>query len=287
MSKTFMKYLWLIDVLKSHGKMTLEQINEEWKNCYLNETKKDIPLRTFHNYVDAIQDIFKFITITCDRKDGYKYRIEENNYYQGKQTLNLLSSLFLNLKTASNKRLKNKVCDFDLLNAATPKVMDNLLEAIEKNKIVTLWKVFNLDPAITDENKDEKIYCNYQYKSKYLDISKIENFAPKGIAKVKGSWFVIGNDTSGKRVVYLANGQSKIEITGIDKITKKNDLNIEAYAAECAGKYDLDKIDCLSDLDEFGDMVMWVQCVKDSLSNKNFVKAYFPDIKETDDYLFE
>ena len=150
-----MKYLWLIDVLKSHGKMTLEQINEEWKNCYLNETKKDIPLRTFHNYVDAIQDIFKFITITCDRKDGYTYRIEENNYYQGKQTLNLLSSLFLNLKTASNKRLKNKVCDFDLLNAATPKVMDNLLEAIEKNKIVTLWKVYNLDPAIRVENDDE------------------------------------------------------------------------------------------------------------------------------------
>lgn len=287
MSKTFMKYLWLIDVLKSHGKMTLEQINEEWKNCYLNETKKDIPLRTFHNYVDAIQDIFKFITITCDRKDGYTYRIEENNYYQGKQTLNLLSSLYLNMKTASNKRLKNKVCDFDLLNTVTPKGMDNLLEAIEKNKIVTLWKVFNLDPAIRAENDDEKIYLNYQYNSKYMDISKIENFAPKGIVKVHGHWFVIGNDTSGKRLVYCANGLSKIEITGIDKKTKNDDLNIEAYAEECTAKYDPDKIQ-LNDLVEFeDDLLMWVHYVKNSLSDRDFVKAFFPDIKETDDYLFE
>ena len=211
MSKTFMKYLWLIDVLKSHGKMTLEQINEEWKNCYLNETKKDIPLRTFHNYVDAIQDIFKFITITCDRKDGYTYRIEENNYYQGhqgRQILSMISGLFRKMIVANDKRLKDRICDFDL-NIYFPDFFDDICKAIDEKRIVSMYV-----GRETDEEYARKLWPDSDYKAIAHHRVDIDYLVPIGLIKINNQWYLIGRNKKRKIQIYNANSIIRFEIVG-------------------------------------------------------------------------
>lgn len=70
----FDKYIWLVDVIYRSGKITFEEINERWLRSSLSEGQ-DIPLRTFHNWRAAIEQIFD-INIECNRKGGYYYYIE-------------------------------------------------------------------------------------------------------------------------------------------------------------------------------------------------------------------
>ena len=70
----FDKYIWLVDIIYRSGKITFEEINERWLRSKLSDGM-DIPLRTFHNWRAAIEQIFD-ININCNRKGGYYYYIE-------------------------------------------------------------------------------------------------------------------------------------------------------------------------------------------------------------------
>ena len=64
----FDKYIWLVDTIYRAGKITFEEINERWLRSRLSEGE-DIPLRTFHNWRIAIEQVFD-ININCNRKGG-------------------------------------------------------------------------------------------------------------------------------------------------------------------------------------------------------------------------
>lgn len=64
----FDKYIWLVDTIYRDGKITFEEINERWLRSRLSEGE-DIPLRTFHNWRIAIEQVFD-ININCNRKGG-------------------------------------------------------------------------------------------------------------------------------------------------------------------------------------------------------------------------
>lgn len=70
----FGRYVWLIDTIKSHGRITFAEINECWKRSRLGYGD-DLPWRTFMNHKKAIVDVFN-VYIECDAKDGYRYYID-------------------------------------------------------------------------------------------------------------------------------------------------------------------------------------------------------------------
>lgn len=72
----FGRYVWLVDIIRQHKRLTYEEINRLWKESGLSYGDEDsLPLRTFHNHRKAIMDIFN-IDIECD-KNGYKYYIDD------------------------------------------------------------------------------------------------------------------------------------------------------------------------------------------------------------------
>lgn len=72
----FGRYVWLIDTIRRHKRITYEEINNLWMKSGLSYGEGDeLPLRTFHNHRKAIKDIFD-VYIECDIKGGYKYYIE-------------------------------------------------------------------------------------------------------------------------------------------------------------------------------------------------------------------
>jgi len=77
-STLFNRYIWLVDTILSAGRITFEEINEKWTRSHLNYTGDDIPLRTFHNHRQAIEEMFD-INIECDRREGYVYYIENED----------------------------------------------------------------------------------------------------------------------------------------------------------------------------------------------------------------
>ena len=69
----FKEYIWLIETINRAGKITFAEINEKWQR---KEESSGLPFSrtTFNRHRDAILDMFGVI-IECDRKDGYRYYI--------------------------------------------------------------------------------------------------------------------------------------------------------------------------------------------------------------------
>lgn len=73
-SKTYLRYIWLLDTLYYHIKgYTFEQIEALWKQspyAYMG----GLPIRTFHEHRKAIDEMFG-VKIECDKSKGFTYRI--------------------------------------------------------------------------------------------------------------------------------------------------------------------------------------------------------------------
>lgn len=71
---SFRKKIWLYNLLKRQGPLTLKEINEYWRSCSLNEAGEDYPRRTFQYDLNAISDMLD-VDIICDRRNN-KYEIQ-------------------------------------------------------------------------------------------------------------------------------------------------------------------------------------------------------------------
>ena len=69
----YKKYLWLVDTIRSAGKITKEEIDRKWCNSSLNENHDhEIPESTFFRYKNAVESFFD-IEILCNRTTGQYY----------------------------------------------------------------------------------------------------------------------------------------------------------------------------------------------------------------------
>lgn len=71
-SKTFNRYIWLLNTLLQQRRMTFEEISYRWKDCYLGDGKP-LALRTFHMHREAVSELFG-VEIKCDTST-YEYYI--------------------------------------------------------------------------------------------------------------------------------------------------------------------------------------------------------------------
>ena len=62
------RYVWLIDTVRRHGKITYQEISDLWQESGLSYGD-ELPWRTFMNHRKAIEDIFD-INIEVDKHDG-------------------------------------------------------------------------------------------------------------------------------------------------------------------------------------------------------------------------
>lgn len=72
-SKTFNRYIWLLNMLLQHKQLAYEEINALWKESCLGNGVP-LPLRTFHQHKNAVEELFG-IEIKCNPSNGYKYYI--------------------------------------------------------------------------------------------------------------------------------------------------------------------------------------------------------------------
>lgn len=60
----FSRYIWLIDTIRRHGTLTREELNSLWRKTDFSNGE-NLPRRTFYNYRNAIEELFK-ISIDCN-----------------------------------------------------------------------------------------------------------------------------------------------------------------------------------------------------------------------------
>lgn len=91
-SKTINRYIWLLDTLQKRNKLTYEEISDLWKESNLGDGKP-LPLRTFHQHRDAIEELFG-VKIKCDLTDGYRYFIDNPQAMRNDRTRRWLLDSF-------------------------------------------------------------------------------------------------------------------------------------------------------------------------------------------------
>lgn len=105
----FNRYVWLVDTIYRAGRISFEEINERWQRSSLNETGEELPLKTFHNHKNAIQQMFD-INIECDRRGGYLYYIEHaEDMERGGVRTWLLNTFAVNHLINENHHLKRRI----------------------------------------------------------------------------------------------------------------------------------------------------------------------------------
>ena len=73
-SKTYYRYIWLLDTLLTSAPLTVDEINMLWEDCPASDGRP-IPLRTFHEQRKGIKEMFG-VEIVCDRSHGNVYYVK-------------------------------------------------------------------------------------------------------------------------------------------------------------------------------------------------------------------
>ena len=85
-SKTYLRYIWLLDTLYTSVPLTYDDVVMLWEDspyAYMG----GLPIRTFHEHRKGIEEMFG-VVIECDKSKGYTYYIknpevlEQNTYAQ-------------------------------------------------------------------------------------------------------------------------------------------------------------------------------------------------------------
>lgn len=69
----FNRYIWIVDTIRRHGSITRGELNRLWMNSSVSDGNP-LPRRTFYNYRNAIEELFK-INIECN-PSTFEYFIE-------------------------------------------------------------------------------------------------------------------------------------------------------------------------------------------------------------------
>lgn len=131
----FGRYVWLVDILYRYKRLTFKEINELWKESGLSYGE-DLPLRTFHNHQRDIKDIFD-VYIECDRKDGYRYYIDEPDKLEGKNLRAWLISSYATMnQIQADRQLEERIIFEDIPSGH--KWLTLIAEAMRHNHVLTI-----------------------------------------------------------------------------------------------------------------------------------------------------
>ena len=215
------RYVWLMDILRRYKRLTFQEINELWQESGLGYGE-ELPLKTFHNHKKAIKDIFD-VYIECDRKDGYRYYIDEPERIEGNNLRSWLISSYatLNQIQADNK-LEDRIIFEEIPSGQT--WLTCIADAMRRNHVL----------SITHQGFGKPEPCTFDIEPYFLKV-------------VKRRWYVMarspyysernkeqGVKPSDVYLVYALDRISDIQDTGRTFKMKKN-FDVHSYFEGCCG----------------------------------------------------
>lgn len=102
------KYVWVLDTILRHHKISFKELNELWVDGDLSGGK-DLPKRTFDNWCYAIEDIFD-IDIENEQGGDYRYYIKDEREFRRDERRAWLFSTFNVINALGDcQRIKDRI----------------------------------------------------------------------------------------------------------------------------------------------------------------------------------
>ena len=163
MSKNLVnKYVWLVDTIHKSGRISLNELNEKWRNDNLDGSF-EIPERRFHKWRNAVEELFG-VVIDCDRKGGYHYYIANTEVLKGGGIRNwLLDSLSVSNLVLGHKKLHNRILTEEIPSGREH--LPDILEAMSSDAVLSItYQSFRHAEPSTFEVEP---YCVKMFKQRW------------------------------------------------------------------------------------------------------------------------
>lgn len=169
-SKTFNRYIWLLNTLLQQKKLTFEEISNRWEYSCLSDGKP-LALRTFHVHREAIAELFG-VEIKCDTST-YKYYVSSPDTLQNDRTRQwLLNSFTLSNMIQAGRNMKERILFEDIPKGT--EYIQTVIESMQQNKELKIsYKPFNCNSATLHiQPYAMKVYHQRWYIVGYLKEQK-------------------------------------------------------------------------------------------------------------------
>lgn len=215
------RYVWLVDTLRRHKRLTFQEINELWQESGLGYGD-ELPLRTFHNHQNAIKDLFD-VYIECDKKDGYKYYIDEPERLEGNNLRSWLISSYATLnQIQADKQLEGRILFEDIPSGQT--WLTNIADAMRRNRVLRIThRGFGKSEPSTFEIEP---YCLKVVKRRWYVVARSPYYSERNREN--------GETPEDIYLVYALDRISNIDDTG-KNFTMNKDFDINRYFEGCCG----------------------------------------------------
>ena len=159
------QYVWLVDTIYKARKITYEQICQKWLDQGRGD--KRIPLRTFHNWKAAAEEMFN-LSIGCECKGGfyYYYIANREEIQRGDIRSWLLNTLSVSNLLADNITIKDRILLEDVPSGE--EFLSVILEAMKANtKLELTYRSYSRDESNTFEVHP---YCVKLFKQRWYFV---------------------------------------------------------------------------------------------------------------------
>lgn len=213
-SKTFNRYIWLLNTLLQHKRLTFEEISERWQNSCLSDGKP-LALRTFHVHRDAIAELFG-VEVTCNTST-YEYYVSSPEILQNDRTRQwLLNSFTLSNMIEAGHNMKDRILFEDIPKGT--EYIQTVIEAMQQSK---------------------ELEIEYQPFYGHRTTLHIQPYAMKVYHQ---RWYIVGylKEQEGIRNIAL-DRTLNMEFTS-ETFRCPNDFNAEEYYSNTVGIFVNDKL---------------------------------------------
>lgn len=209
MSKNlFNRYIWIVDTIRRHGAITREELGRLWMKSGVSGGDP-LPRRTFYNYRNAIEELFK-IDIECN-PSTFEYYIADDDAHAESVTDWMLNTASLSNVLTDAREVSDRV----------------FLEDVPSSRQF-------LSPVIAAMKEHDTIRIDYSPYSR-TGRPKPVVLEPYFLKIFKLRWYVTGRNVKENIIkTYALDRISSLTVTG-DKFAIPDDFDAEAYFRDSFG----------------------------------------------------
>lgn len=204
----FKEYIWLVNTIYRSGKISLADLNERWVRTEMSD---GMPLSrtTFNRHKDAIEDMFG-VNIECDRKDGYRYYIDNDEVLRQDSVQNwMLSTLTVSNLVGESMSLQHRIMLENI--PSDGEFLEAVIRAMKENKRISV-----------------------QYRRYQSAEAKTFTLSPYCIKLFRQRWYLLGQFDSGGFAVFSFDRMEDISITD-ETFKVEKGFNAFQIFGECYG----------------------------------------------------
>lgn len=161
------KYVWLVETIYKAKKISFEEINQRWVDNDLSEGKP-LPIRTFHKWRQAIEEMFGLI-IENENGGQYRYYIENADELKNGS----MRSWLFNTLTVSNLMMESASIKDKILFEEIPdgeQYLPVILDALKNSHVLGMtYQSYTRDEANTFEVEP---YCLKAFKQRWYLVAR-------------------------------------------------------------------------------------------------------------------